>query len=160
MAIQLNGFFDLNKATAIIFKHLFIYVSMCVCVCVCVCVCKYKHRINSWKWSYLFRVWTQYANYASFKRIYSFSTSMKQCVWYRFLSLCQSNDGKMNPDCYFNSHIQHCCEFDHLFPSLLATCFVSFFLRYNSHTVQFSILKYTIEWFLVHSQVCTTTTST
>ena len=37
--------------------------------------------------------------------------------------------------------------------------FLTPLLRDNSHTIQFSHLKYTIQWFLLYSQICVTITA-
>lgn len=38
--------------------------------------------------------------------------------------------------------------------------FIATWLRYNSHTVRFTLLKCTIQWWLVYSQSCATITTT
>ena len=42
---------------------------------------------------------------------------------------------------------------------LLLTAFPFFLLRYNSHTIQFTGLKCTVQWFLVYSQGCAIATT-
>lgn len=44
-------------------------------------------------------------------------------------------------------------------PNPSSYCISFFLLRYNSHTVKFTVLKCTVRWFLVYSQGCAITTT-
>ena len=52
-----------------------------------------------------------------------------------------------------------CVSFIQLFSGLKLPTLHLLKLTYNSHTIQFTILKRQIQWFLLHSQGCATTTT-
>ena len=79
----------------------------------------------------------------------------------RFLEVFINEKAKFNNILVLNAFTIH--ESFKNWKSMVAPVLLLFFLtaslRYKSHTIQFIHLKCTIEWLLVHSQICATITT-